>query len=324
MPVDRFTALANPTRRLVLAGVRRSGRHGETVRLLAERLRLPRPLVSYHLARLVTAGLVVSAADPDDARRRRYVSLELPAQARDRSTTSPTPAPASGGRPEPGSADPGPRHGSIIGGLSPHDRERLEPFIERRQAEAGTVLFWQGDPPSGLWSLETGAVRIFAADAEGRQQTLQVLRAGESFNEVPFFDGGPQPAGAEVVERALLRCLPFSRREAAQAAVPALPTLAAAGFAARLRQTVALVADLSFRHVTGRVARVLLQAVEPHPGVGAGSGPRLLTQREMADMVGTSREVVARSLHRLEEEGLIRVERGRITILDPGGLASRD
>ena len=82
--------------------------------------------------------------------------------------------------------------------------------------------------------------------------------------------------------------------------------------------------DLSFRQVAGRVARVLLQAVEPHAGVGAGSGGLALTQREIAEMVGSSREVVARTLRQLEREGLIRIARGRIVLLDRDGLAGRD
>jgi len=78
---------------------------------------------------------------------------------------------------------------------------------------------------------------------------------------------------------------------------------------------VSLVEDLSFRHVTGRVAKILLE----HAGDGTGPRPRL-TQQEMAAMAGTAREVVGRSLKALEEEGAIRFDRHRIVISDKQAL----
>lgn len=198
---------------------------------------------------------------------------------------------------------------------------RLARTVQRHRAGRGELLFGQGDEAAGLWLVESGRVRIYASDAEGHEQTLQIVGPGESFNEVPFFDRGPEPASAQVLARATLLVIPQSRRDAILAEVPEIAESAAASFASRLRQTVAIISDLSFRHVSGRVALVLLQAVDPHPGVGAGSGGRGVTQREIAEMTGTRREVVARALRRLEEEGLIRIDRGQIVLLDREGLA---
>lgn len=79
--------------------------------------------------------------------------------------------------------------------------------------------------------------------------------------------------------------------------------------------------DLSFRHVTPRVARVLLQVVAPHPGAGAGAdAAQRFSQRELAEMAGTSREVVAHALRALEDAGAIALERGAIRIVDPSLL----
>jgi CRP/FNR family transcriptional regulator len=85
--------------------------------------------------------------------------------------------------------------------------------------------------------------------------------------------------------------------------------------AEQARHLGSLVEDLSFRHVIGRVARILLEQA------GNGTGPRpRLTQQEMAAMAGTVREVVGRSLKALEEEGAIRLERHRIVITDREAL----
>jgi len=85
--------------------------------------------------------------------------------------------------------------------------------------------------------------------------------------------------------------------------------------AAQVRNLVSLVEDLSFRHVIGRVAKILLD----HAGDGTMPLPRL-TQQEMAGMAGTAREVVGRSLKALEEEGAIRLDRHRIVITDKEAL----
>ncbi len=201
-----------------------------------------------------------------------------------------------------------------------HD-PRVADLVLRRDAGRGELLFVQGDDAAGLWLVERGRIRIFEADAEGHEQTLEIDGPGQSFNAVPFFDRGPQPASAVTLEPSTLLVVPQSNRDALLHAAPEMTALAAERFAARLRQAVSIIADLSFRQVSGRVALVLLQAVEPHPGVGAGSGSRPVTQREIAEMAGTSREVVARALRRLEREGLIAVERGRIRLLDREGLA---
>jgi CRP-like cAMP-binding protein len=80
---------------------------------------------------------------------------------------------------------------------------------------------------------------------------------------------------------------------------------------------VALVEDLSFRQVTARVARIVLQSVVPREGVGAGVGTRVhLKQREIAEMAGSSREVVARALKSLEDAGAIGLYRGEIRVID--------
>jgi CRP/FNR family transcriptional regulator len=85
--------------------------------------------------------------------------------------------------------------------------------------------------------------------------------------------------------------------------------------AKRVRELVALVEDLSFRHVMGRVAKILLE----YASDDAGPRPRL-TQQEIAAMAGTAREVVGRSLKALEQDGLIRLESHRVVIKDRNAL----
>lgn len=173
----------------------------------------------------------------------------------------------------------------------------------------GDVVFLEGEPCLGMYVIHSGRVRIFKTSPEGREQVLAVFGPGQSFNEVPVFDGGPNPASAEALEPTELCLL---RTDDVQVLLRRHPAFAAAVIrvlAARLRHLTGLVEDLSFKHVTGRIAKILIgQASSPQPG--------RLTQQEMAAMAGTAREVVGRALKSLEQEGIIRVERGRIVIVD--------
>jgi CRP-like cAMP-binding protein len=99
---------------------------------------------------------------------------------------------------------------------------------------------------------------------------------------------------------------------------PTVAIAVLADFAAKLRHTAALVEDLSLRTVGARLAKLLLtQAAEKE------AAPRRMTQREMAAQLGTVREVVGRALAELEREGLIRMERHRIVIMNRSGLEAK-
>ncbi|MBI4506235.1 MAG: Crp/Fnr family transcriptional regulator [Chloroflexi bacterium] len=193
----------------------------------------------------------------------------------------------------------------------------LSAHTRRERYEGGGVLFLQDEPCHGMYVVESGLVRIFRVSPEGREQVLRLMRPGDAFNEVPIFDRGPNPASAQAcvpttvlaVEVDAVRCLLRSN--------PTVGEEALAYFATRLRHLVILVEDLSFRHVASRVARVLLQIERPAAGVGAGLDPGIiLTQQELAALAGTAREVVARTLKEFVRVGIVRLDRGRIHVMD--------
>lgn len=157
-----------------------------------------------------------------------------------------------------------------------------------------------------------------------RQGTgLRFVSPGGSFNEVAVLDGGPNPATATAVEHSELLLVPRDVMLGLIADTPGLAETMIQSLAGRLRHLVELVEDLSFRHVFERVARILLQSVAPHSGIGAGADmTRRVTQREIAEMVGTSREVVARTLKAIEATGAISIDRGEITLISPAKLSN--
>lgn len=178
-----------------------------------------------------------------------------------------------------------------------------------RRYRRGAVIFTEGEPATALHIVGSGTVRILKRSPSGREQTLLFADTGDSFAEVPVFDHGPYPASAEAFTDALVYALPVTDITRLVRTTPAFAENAIAVFAARNRRLTEIVENLAFRPVIGRVARTLLD--DPHEQ----------TQTEMAAMVGAAREMVNRSLHTLERDGIIRLDSGRIAILDRDRLA---
>jgi CRP/FNR family transcriptional regulator len=201
--------------------------------------------------------------------------------------------------------------------LTAEERARAAGMARRKQLAAGQVLFVEGEPCAGLFVVISGLIKLYKTSPDGKEQVLRHMSAGDSFNEVPVFDGGANPVSATAVEPAEVLVLSRERVLELLREYPAFVQV----FASRLRHLVTLVEDLSFRQVTARVARIVLQSVAPHEGVGAGVGGRArVTQREIAEMAGTTREVVARALKALEDAGAIKVDRQGIRVADEKAL----
>ena len=203
-------------------------------------------------------------------------------------------------------------------GLSSAELDSVSKFVFEKTAERGDQILLEGEPAEALYLVASGVVKCFKTSAEGKEQILNILRPGESFSDVPIFDGGPNPASAQALGPVVLYGITKSDLGAILRDHPQVALNANKVLAQRVRHLVSLVEDLSFRHVTGRIARILLD----YAGDGAGPRPRL-TQQEMAAMAGTAREVVGRSLKALEDEGAIRLDRHRIVITDKEALREK-
>ena len=200
-------------------------------------------------------------------------------------------------------------------GLSSAELNSVNRLVFEKTAERGEVILLEGEPAEALFFVVSGVVKVSKTSAEGKEQILSIVRPGESFNDVPIFDEGPNPASAQAMGPVVLCGLIKDELKTILQDHPQVALNIIKVLADRMRQLVSLVEDLSFKHVIGRVVKILLE----HAGNGATAGPRL-TQQDMAAMAGTAREVVARSLKALEEEGAIRLERHRIVITDKEAL----
>lgn len=208
---------------------------------------------------------------------------------------------------------------SLPGGL----RAALVARGTPRRYRAGEVMWTEGAASHGITLVTEGRFRIVRTSANGRQTTLHWGLPGETLGEVAFFSGGAYPATA--IAAAPSRCLYFDRAAISQAIAqePALAWHFFERLAARVRLLVDRVDSLASHGVRSRVASYLLAlARDATVNVDGSTVVRLgLTQQELAEELGTVREVIVRALRALREEGVVRSARGgRFEILDRANL----
>jgi CRP-like cAMP-binding protein len=210
----------------------------------------------------------------------------------------------------------------LFGSLQPGELAELAALARQRELAQGEMLFLAGEKAAGLFVIASGRIRAFRVNAQGREQTLHIEREGATLAEVPVFDDGSYPATAVAEERSTVLFLAKNDVRGFILRHPDVGLTALKLMAQRLRGHAELVDALSLQQVGQRIARFLLAQAK-------GSEVELaLTNEELARRVGSVREVVSRTLGRLERDGLIAQAQGprqgkrrRLRIADSAALA---
>jgi CRP/FNR family transcriptional regulator len=214
------------------------------------------------------------------------------------------------------------RKASLFAPLSEDDMARVAAVTVERRYERGDIIILEGDRGGALYFVRSGLVKVFKSSPGGKEQVLRLIEAGRTFNDVPALDAGPNPASAAALEPSIVYATGGAELRRLIAERPGVALATVQALAGALRHLVALVEDLSFRHVTARVAKILIEQDASVSASGAsGKATHRLTQQEMAAMAGTAREMVGRALKELEATGAIRIQRGRITVVNHERLA---
>ena len=217
------------------------------------------------------------------------------------------------------------RRAGLFQGVDPEAVEALAGQFEIIDAPRGAVLFNEGDPGESLYIVISGKVKLGRRSSDGRENLVAVMGPSDQFGELSLFDPGPRTATATVVTDAKVAKLP---KEALQAWVQDRPQIAMQLLrvvARRLRRTNTMLADLIFVDVPGRVAKQLLQLAQRFGSVDGGQlrVTHDLTQEELAQLVGASRETVNKALADFASRGWLRLEGKSVVILDRERLARR-
>lgn len=192
---------------------------------------------------------------------------------------------------------------------------RVARVVVPRTYAAGESIIIEGAPCEAAYFVLEGQVRVYRLSLEGREQVLAQLGPGQSFNTVPpFQEMGRNHASVQALERVSLYAISVEdlRRLVGRESELALAILR--DFAHRLDHLTNLVEGLALHTVRGRLARFLLDHAE------AGAVTRQWTQEEIANRLGTVRDMVGRTLRAFADAGLIRMDRQRIVLLDREGL----
>jgi CRP-like cAMP-binding protein len=204
-----------------------------------------------------------------------------------------------------------------FGALSPDRLAALADRAQCRTVAPQTMLFGWDEPAAGLWIIEAGRVKICRVSADGREHILRFAGPGDSFNEIPALDGGPNPASAITLSDVIAWVLPADVVQEALRTDHDLALAVIKVLVQRTRELVQQIEDLALCSVTARLARFLLNQLDNT----ALSGPGV-TRASIAAHLATTPETVSRALRTLEDIGAIRFDRQDIVIVRPDLLRS--
>ena len=210
----------------------------------------------------------------------------------------------------------------LFSGVPEADLEALAHLAVSNAFARQATIFWEGREAQGFYLLSRGYIKLMKSSPEGKEYIIRLVGPGETFAEAAVFSDASYPATAMALEDCqtlFFPKAPFLRHLAAS------PTLARNMLATLSRLMLHLtrqLEDLSLKEVSARLARYLLERCqERHGRIEKGLAFELpTTKTHLAAYLGTIGETLSRTLSRLKSQGVIEVEKGRITITDPAVL----
>ncbi|MBU4539556.1 MAG: Crp/Fnr family transcriptional regulator [Bacteroidetes bacterium] len=209
--------------------------------------------------------------------------------------------------------------------LSDSDLNDLVDSLRLKPLKQGQTLFWKGDEGTALYIVKKGTIKIVLPSTEGDEIIVTMFSEGDFFGEMALLDGEPRSADAVAIEPSEVFILSRANfLSFLQANVDAIKSILSL-LSKRLRRTDDMLEDTCFLNVSARLIKKLIDLAESH-GRTKGSEVLIdlsLTQKELGDMVGATRESINKELKSLRKQGLIIIEESRIQILDISRLKSK-
>jgi CRP/FNR family cyclic AMP-dependent transcriptional regulator len=200
---------------------------------------------------------------------------------------------------------------SLFEGVPSDALEALSECAVRRKVRKNTIVIAEGDETDSLYAIESGRVRVFTNNEEGREFILANLGPGEYFGELALLDAGPRSASVITLERCVFLTISKEDLTTWLTGRPENAMTLLCALSRRLRGITEDLTSFALQNVYGRVVRLLLRDAKEEDGCLI-AGP--MTQQEIADMVGASREMVSRILQELKRGDYISTQGKRICI----------
>jgi CRP/FNR family transcriptional regulator, cyclic AMP receptor protein len=224
-----------------------------------------------------------------------------------------------------GQADDALSEAPLFEALSDEDSHALRAKVLVVRFDRGERLFSEGDQGDRLYIILSGKIKLTRAAPDGRENLVSVHGPGEMFGELSLFDPIPRTSSATAITQAELAGLAHADLRTFLATRPEVAMHLLQALAQRLRRINDVKADLVFTDVPGRVAKALLDLSERF-GVQTPEGMQVnhdLTQEELAQLVGASRETVNKALADFAARGWIHLAAKSVLISDTDRLRKR-
>ena len=200
----------------------------------------------------------------------------------------------------------------LFNALSDEDMKLVNEIAVEKRVPKNTVVMSERELGDSLYAIVAGRVKVFIGDEEGREIILKILGPGEFFGEMSLIDKQPRSASVATLDNSVFKVLSHDAFEMALDRAPRIAVSVMQALAKRLRDADRKISTLALMDVYGRVAHTLLElAVKIDGKLMVGEK---LSQQDIANMVGASREMVNRILKDLSDRGYISVESKSITI----------
>jgi CRP-like cAMP-binding protein len=210
----------------------------------------------------------------------------------------------------------------LFSGLPPADLEPLARMAVRKNFVRGATIFWEGKEAQGFYILIAGQIKLVKSSPDGKEYIMRLVGTGETFAEAAVFGDIPYPVTAMALEDSQTLFFPKAPFLNHLAATPALARNMLATLSRLMFHLTQQLEDLSLKEVSARLARYILERCQNiHGEISQGLQCELpTTKTHLASYLGTISETLSRTLSRFKSLGLIEVDKGKITILDPVAL----
>jgi len=203
----------------------------------------------------------------------------------------------------------------IFADLEPEAFEQLCRYAKHSTLKRGTTLFSKGDPGNSLYAVISGTVKMSISSPDGRNAILNIIGPGETFGEIALLDG--QARSTDAIANSNCELFVIDRRELIPfvKAQPALAMKFIELLCERLRSTSDQVEQIILQNLPGRLASALIRLSEKHTSAAQGR-TIAITQQEISEMVGMTRESINKQLRAWASRDWVRLEHGAIVVLN--------
>jgi CRP-like cAMP-binding protein len=207
----------------------------------------------------------------------------------------------------------------LFGRLTAEDIDRIAAYSRIERVKRGRTIFRKGDDGTGMMAVLAGRVKITVPGREGKEALLNIIGPGGMFGEIALLDGRPRTADATAMSECIL--LVLDRRELLDIIghSPDFALRLIAILCDRLRHTTEQVEDVMFLDLPTRLAKALLR-LAPAPAKSQSAAPISISQRELGQSIGISRESINKQLSDWQSRGLVQVTKDGIALSDRDAL----